>query len=99
LKNLPWMESAVSTDPGDFSAFESRYAVPPSVRVRKEFFGLLFYHTLDSRLTFVKSKNLLRVVALPAGGKMLVASADLASRAKIKRLLDFLLKKGLIREA
>jgi putative mycofactocin binding protein MftB len=89
----------VFTDLPDFARCERRYAVPPIVRVRRESFGLVFYNTLDSRLTFVKSEDLLQVVAFPTGVELLAASAEPASRAKLRRLLDHLLKKGLIREA
>jgi putative mycofactocin binding protein MftB len=88
----------VFTDPPDFPQYDRRYAVPPPVRVRKESFGLLFYSTLDSRLTFVKSEDLLQVEALPGGPKLLVTSREPASRSKIKRLLDRLLEKGLVCE-
>jgi len=78
---------------------EIRCAVPPPVRVRKEAFGLLFYNTQDSRLTFVKSRDLLQIETLPHRGKRIVASLGPASQMKVKRLLEHLLKKGLIGEA
>jgi putative mycofactocin binding protein MftB len=76
-----------------------RYSVSPLVRAREESFGLLFYNTLDSRLTFVKSGKLLRISVLPTGEKMLAANPEPASQTKVERLLGHLLKKGLIREA
>ena len=89
----------MSTDAARFMKREIRCAVPPPVRVRKEAFGLLFYNTQDSRLTFVKSRDLLQIETLPHGGKRIVASLGPASQMKVKRLLEHLLKKGLIGEA
>ena len=99
MKILLWMGSAVSTDPVNFTRRELCYAVSPPVRVRKEAFGLLFYNTQDSRLTFVKSRELLQIEATPNGGKMIAASLEPASRVKVQRVLDHLLNKGLIGEA
>ena len=75
------------------------YTVPPRVRVRKEPFGLLFYNIVDARLTFVRSGDLLQTATLPQGGKMVVASFGSGDQGKAKRLLESLLKKGLIFEA
>jgi putative mycofactocin binding protein MftB len=97
------MASAVSTDSVDptrrASGQDACYAVPSPVRVRNEVFGLLFYNTEDSRLTFVKSGSILRLAALPHGGKVVMVSPESASQAKVKKLLDHLLQKGLLCEA
>jgi putative mycofactocin binding protein MftB len=66
------MASAVSTEPATDTRIES-YTISPSVRVRKEAFGLLFYNTEDSRLTFVKSGDILQIQALPHGVKRIAA--------------------------
>ncbi len=87
---MPSTGSAVFTD--------RRYIVHPAARVRQEAFGLLFYDTKNSRLTFVKSGDRLRVLADPRGPKHVVASREAASREKIKKLLDYLQGKGLIGE-
>ena len=93
----------VSIDPTVYRGIDrredSRYDVSPPVRVRKEVFGLLFYNTEISRLTFVRSGTLLRIQDRPDGSKKIAADMQPETRAKVKRLLDHLLKKGLIRES
>jgi len=78
---------------------DSCYAVSPPVRVRKESFGLLFYNTEDSRLTFVKSGDLLQIKALPHGAKQIEASLKPETQSRLRKLLDHLLQKGLIGES
>jgi putative mycofactocin binding protein MftB len=75
------------------------HAVAPFVRVRKEAFGLLFYNTEESRLTFVKSAHLLQIRTLPDGGKTIVADIKPETRMKVRKLLDHLLQKRLISDA
>lgn len=75
------------------------YVIPPSVRVRKEAFGLLFYDTEASRLTFVKSKGFLRIGTLPGGRKVISAIVKPETQASAGKLLDHLLEKRLIRDA
>jgi putative mycofactocin binding protein MftB len=92
----------VCTEPADnktnYQPNDSDYALAPSVRVRTETFGLLFYHTGESRLTFVKSGDLLRIITLPHGAKRIAAASNRETRARAKKLLDHLLKKRLICE-
>ena len=83
------MESAVSTEP-------AIYTVSPHVRVRKEAFGLLFYNTEDSRLTFIRSSEILQIITLPNGAKTIAASMEPATQVKVRKLLDHLLNKRLI---
>jgi putative mycofactocin binding protein MftB len=83
------MVSAVSTE-------DARYTVAPSIRVRTEAFGLLFYNMENSRLTFVKSGKILRIQALPNGVKSIVARREPETQTRVKKLLDHLLKKRLI---
>jgi putative mycofactocin binding protein MftB len=94
------MVSAVSTEPAMDAKTDrqdgSCYTVSPSVRVRKEAFGLLFYNTEVSRLVFVKSGDLLQIKAFPHGAKKIVASLEPGIQSKVRKLLDHLLKKGLI---
>jgi putative mycofactocin binding protein MftB len=87
------MASAVSTEE------DVCYSISPLVRVREEAFGLLFYHTEDSRLTFVKSANLLQIQVLANGTKRIAANLEPKTQARVRKLLDHLLKKGLIRAA
>jgi putative mycofactocin binding protein MftB len=84
------MASAVSTED------DICYMVTPSVRVRKEAFGLLFYNTENSRLTFVKSGDILQIKALPHGGKRIAARLEPETQTRVRKLLDHLLKKRLI---
>jgi putative mycofactocin binding protein MftB len=77
------------------------YLVPDWVRVRQEDFGLLFYDTRSTRLTFVRSgdrlvpppfvgtRRMLRIA--PAG----TAAGDTVDSA-LARLLDDLVAKGLL---
>jgi putative mycofactocin binding protein MftB len=83
------MASAVSIEP-------SIHTVLPSVRVRKEAFGLLFYNTETSRLTFVKSGDILQIQALPNGTKRIEARLEPETQARVITLLDRLLQKRLI---
>ncbi len=97
------MASAASTDPlsppGEDLRGNIQFTVSPLVRVRKESFGLLFYNTQDTRLTFVKSRNLLEVLSFAHGKKVITASLESAAQKKVKRVLDDLVGKGLIVES
>ncbi len=73
------------------------YIISPHVRVRKEAFGLLFYNTQNSRLTFVKSGDLLQIKALPKGARRIAASLEPQTQGKVGKLLNHLTKKRLIR--
>jgi putative mycofactocin binding protein MftB len=78
------------------------YLVPDHVRVRQEDFGLLFYDTRSTRLTFVRSGDRLapppftgeRRELRPAGAP---PGADRAPDAALDRLLSGLVQKGLLR--
>ncbi len=95
------MESVVSIEPTVYGGMDQRdgYGISPAVRVRKEAFGLLFYNTEESRLTFVKSGTLLRIQDHPDGSKKIMADMKPETQAKVKRLFDHLLKKRLICES
>ena len=97
------MVSAVFTEPGVSTEKRhqdgSCYAISPPVRVRKETFGLLFYHTEESRLTFVKSGKNLQIKTFPHGKKMIVACIKSETQVKMRKLLDHLIKKRLICES
>lgn len=97
------MVSVVSIEPAVHGGMDqqedSGYGISPPVRVRKEAFGLLFYNTEESRLTFVKSGTLLRIQDNPDGSKKIMADMKPETQAKVKRLFDHLLKKGLICES
>jgi putative mycofactocin binding protein MftB len=84
----------------------AEYLVPDWVRVRRESFGLLFYDTRSTRLTFVRSgdslapppftgsRRVLRV-GLPGEGSG-EGRHPPASRPSVARLLQNLVAKGLI---
>jgi putative mycofactocin binding protein MftB len=101
LKILQWMVSAVSTEPAmdtkSAQLDDAYYTISPHVRVRKEAFGLLFYNTEDSRLTFVKSGSLLQIKALPHGARRIAASLEPQTQVRVGKLLNHLIKKRLIR--
>jgi putative mycofactocin binding protein MftB len=92
----------VFTDPkepvGKIRRESSGYVVSPHVRVRNEEFGLLFYHTQNARLTFVRSGDLFRIQIRPDGERVIIAANEAAGRGKCKRILDSLMGKGLIFE-
>jgi putative mycofactocin binding protein MftB len=79
------------------------YLVPDWVRVRQEDFGLLFYDTRSTRLTFVRSGDRLapppftgerRELRIAGATRAGVAAAPL--EAALLRLLDGLVAKGLL---
>ena len=75
-----------------------QYGISPHIRVRKEAFGLLFYNTQNTKLTFVKSGDIFQIERLPRGRKI-ISVANGASQFKLKETLDSLVQKGLIFEA
>ena len=88
------MVSAASTE----HATTLRYAVPGAVRVRREDFGLLFYDTRTTRLTFVRSGERLAVApGSPAAQRELLLCGEGGRDASLTRLLQTLLEKGLVR--
>ena len=88
------MASAACTE----AASAVRYVVPGSVRVRPEDFGLLFYDTRTTNLTFVRSGERLAIAPGAPGEEreLLLAGADVR-HAVTARLLQTLQEKGLIR--
>jgi len=82
------------------------YLVPDWVRVRREDFGLLFYDTRSTRLTFVRSGDRLmpppftgepRELGVCVGsGAAFTARGEAGSDNGLRRLLDDLVAKGLL---
>jgi putative mycofactocin binding protein MftB len=71
--------------------------VPAWVRVRREDFGLLFYDTRSTRLTYVRSGESLTPPPFVGARRTLSVEAGEARRsAALRRLLDDLVAKGLI---
>ena len=78
----------------------SKYIVRPHVRVRSEDFGLLFYNTADTKLTFVKCGTSIQLSFGDGGATQLMFSCDDEGESKkASDLLKRLARKGLIVEA
>ncbi len=75
------------------------YLLQRGVRARKEEFGILFYDSRDTKLTFVRSGRHLDLATSSNGARMLVLGLRTGETTeKIKSLLNRLLEKGLIFE-
>jgi putative mycofactocin binding protein MftB len=73
------------------------YTLAPGIRVRRETFGLLFYDSRTTHMTFVRSGDLLEVVRdRDAGARLVVRSGG--TDGKVERLREVLMKKGLIND-
>jgi len=94
MASVAFIETAVVR--GECLMDDAAYAISRAVRVREEAFGLLFYDTGESRLTFVRSGELLQIKIQPDGSKTISADMTPQTRAKVRRLLDNLIKKRLI---
>ncbi len=75
---------------------EARYLVPDWVRVRRESFGMLFYDTRSTRLTFVRSGDSLDPPPFTGPCRDLTVTAPGGVSPALSRLLDGLVEKGLI---
>lgn len=86
-----------STDTSAHIVELAGFLVPEWVRVRREDFGLLFYDTRSTRLTFVRSGDSLEPPPFTGGDRALrVVAADEKRRAAVARLVQNLIAKGLI---
>jgi putative mycofactocin binding protein MftB len=73
------------------------YVVPSWVRVRREEFGLLFYDTRDTKLTFVRSGSSLAAPSFTGRERRLDVQCESESRERVVgRLLETLEAKGLV---
>jgi putative mycofactocin binding protein MftB len=72
------------------------YLVPDWVRVRRESFGLLFYDTRSTRLTFVRSGDGLEPPPFTGSPRRLTLAAPGGMTPALARLLTDLVAKGLI---
>src|SRR5665811_1547000 len=71
------------------------YLVPPWVRVRREEFGLLFYDTRDTKLTFVRSGSSLAAPSFTGPERKLGVQCESALRKRaVGRVLAKLEAKG-----
>ena len=76
------------------------YHLAPGIRARREGFGLLFYNSKDTNLTFVRSGELLNVEVVPENQTMLIPNCNNGKgKEKIVRLINVLMEKGLVVEA
>lgn len=83
--------------PAPATSTTAEYLVPDWVRVRREDFGLLFYETRSTRLTFVRSGESLTPPPFTGSRRMLrVAAVATDERRALERLLQTLAAKGLI---
>jgi len=88
---------ASTDDPGSDLPLATRYLVPDWVRVRREDFGLLFYDTRSTKLTFVRSDDALTPPPFIGPDRLLrVGALQGGRRAAVRRLLENLVDRGLI---
>ena len=75
----------------------AQYLVPEWVRVRRESFGLLFYDTHSTRLTFVRSGDDLEPPPFTGSQRVLtMGPVEGRRREALERLLENLTAKGLL---
>lgn len=77
----------------------TEYLVPDWVRVRRESFGLLFYDTRSTRLTYVRSGDVLDPPPFTGPRRTLTVTASAGVSPALARALRDLVTKGLIVEA
>jgi len=75
------------------------YCLAPALKMRKEAFGLLFYNTRDTKLTFVKSAALLddHLLAVEKDAIRLVGDSARENK-KLVSIMQELVKRGLFLE-
>jgi putative mycofactocin binding protein MftB len=83
------------TPPAEIAG-EREYLIPEWVRVRPESFGLLFYDTRSTRLTFVRSGASLVAPPFTGPRRVLGVTASDAATPALSRLLQDLEAKGLL---
>ena len=75
------------------------YVVHPAVRVRDEDFGLLFYNSADTRLTFVRCGNAIQIASADDGvTRLTVNCVNEKDEERAWRILRNLTVKGLVIE-
>ena len=72
------------------------YHLPDWVRVRRESFGLLFYDTRSTRLTFVRSGDDLDPPPFVGSRRTLAVTTGGSVSPALSRLLQDLIAKGLV---
>jgi putative mycofactocin binding protein MftB len=76
-----------------------KYLVQHGARVRSEAFGLLFYNTADTKLTFVKCGASIQLSYDDGATQLIFTCDDEGESKKASDLLKRLARKGLIVEA
>lgn len=74
------------------------YCLSPGVKARREKFGLLFFNSKDTNLTFVKSGDLLDIEVSGNSFMLTVNLNNIIEEAKLIRCIKVLLNKRLIIE-
>ncbi|MEL7563608.1 MAG: mycofactocin biosynthesis chaperone MftB [Dehalobacterium sp.] len=73
------------------------YRLSPDTKVREESFGLLFYNTKNTNLTFIESGRLISIENLEKESpESDYLGQDEATNQKIKSILEKLVKRGLL---
>ena len=72
------------------------YLLSPGIRVRKEKFGLLFYNSRNTHMTFVNSGELFDVVRKEGGTTLLANPDGKYGERQIERVVETLTSKGLL---
>lgn len=73
------------------------YKLSPESKVREESFGLLFYHTKKTNLTFIESGSLISIDILEKESpESDYLGNDKTKNQKIKCILENLVKRGLL---
>jgi len=98
-RSRTWLStvSVESTETATHAVEAAEYLVPHWVRVRREDFGILFYDARSARLTFVASGDSLEPPPFTGTRRALrVATLDGSRQAAVARLLQDLVRRGLI---
>jgi putative mycofactocin binding protein MftB len=74
------------------------YALHPAVRVREEDFGLLFYNSADTRLTFVRCGNAIQITSADDDGvaRLTINCSKERDRERARKVIRNLIAKGII---
>ncbi len=98
LLTKPFYDAAMTKTLHDATGTPICYFLAREARVRKEAFGLLFYDTRNTKLTFVKSSDMIDVVYDPCGTTRVLVGPGTDEIGKARAALHALLRKGLIVE-
>ncbi|MCX7698722.1 MAG: mycofactocin biosynthesis chaperone MftB [Candidatus Goldbacteria bacterium] len=76
------------------------FAILDYIKVRKENFGLLFYNSKSTKMTFVKSKDIIKILTPNTENKkiLIFISKEDFFKKNIKAVITSLREKGFITE-